>query len=78
MSAHPERRFTMNEIMSHKWLMYKRNFDAVILQASLQLDSDILEEMTQQGFDPEFVELCVNKNRRNNVTTTYHMLCKKG
>jgi hypothetical protein len=57
--------------------LYQQEIDAGVFDESISLNPAVIAAMQLKGFDREFIEISLVKNRRNNVATTYYLLLKK-
>ena len=76
----PEKRFSIEQIKSHLW--YKTAMPVyfheglIIGYNRVPIQHEILKIMESQGFDPKYIERCLDANKHNHATTTYNLYLK--
>ena len=70
-----EKRFSIVQIKSH--ILYKITMPVyfheglIIGYNRVPIQDEILKIMESQGFDPKYIERCLDANKYNHATTTY-------
>ena len=82
MTVDPNHRYTIEEIRKHPWMvMTERNKNVskgiIIGYNKIPLDYNVLNSLKDYGIDIDYVSKCLEANRHNNATTTYHLAMKK-
>eukprot|EP00792_Barthelona_sp_PAP020_P007230 TRINITY_DN3127_c0_g1_i3.p1 TRINITY_DN3127_c0_g1~~TRINITY_DN3127_c0_g1_i3.p1 ORF type:complete len:565 (+),score=176.91 TRINITY_DN3127_c0_g1_i3:31-1695(+) len=77
--VNPQRRYTIDQIKQHPW--YRNTWsgpgdeEAVpVYEESGVIDEEILSQLPQFGFEIDFARECIENQKHNQVTATYHLL----
>ena len=77
----PETRYSIEQIRDHPWYKQFKDKQPRGLfpgKELMPLNDTIYEQMLDElYFDPDYSVKCIEANRHNNITTTYHLLYKK-
>lgn len=79
LNTDPDKRYTLKQIRSHPW--YNRipvmiNEGLLVGVINIPVDENLLEKMTELGYNKQEVRENILNNRHNNATTTYYLLIK--
>lgn len=80
LNTDPEKRFTIEQIRNHPW--YKQHADKIysgiiVGQDQIPVEDRIVKEMEQYKFTSDYSKKCIQANKHNHITATYHLLVKK-
>ena len=78
----PEVRYSIEEIRAHPWYRQFKDKQPEGLfpgkQQAMPVNDAIYEQMLDEFcFDPDYSVKCIEANRHNNITATYHLLFKR-
>ena len=77
----PCERYGIEQIREHPWYRQFRDKQPIGLfpgKEVMPLEDTIYEQILDEfGFDPDYAVKCIEANRHNNITSTYHLLYKK-
>lgn len=82
MNTDPETRLTTEQIKQHPWYVHNNkpvcNAQGLIIgKNEIPIEPAMLRHLDQFGFKADFAMQCLNRNKHNQVTTTYYLLLKK-
>eukprot|EP00357_Protocruzia_adherens_P011675 CAMPEP_0115000828 /NCGR_PEP_ID=MMETSP0216-20121206/16998_1 /TAXON_ID=223996 /ORGANISM="Protocruzia adherens, Strain Boccale" /LENGTH=458 /DNA_ID=CAMNT_0002366017 /DNA_START=422 /DNA_END=1798 /DNA_ORIENTATION=+ len=80
LNTDPEERYTVHDIREHPWYIQARlrQYEGIIVGYNqVPIDEKIINQVGQYGFDVEYTRKCLEANKHNPQTTTYHLLLKK-
>ncbi|CAD8087328.1 unnamed protein product [Paramecium sonneborni] len=82
LNINPEKRFNLEQIKSHPWFkLYRRSHPIppgiIIGFHRIPIDINIVQQLKERGFNEDYVKICLDANKQNNVTTSYFLLMKK-
>ncbi|CAD8151667.1 unnamed protein product [Paramecium octaurelia] len=82
LNINPEKRFNLEQIKSHPWFkLFRRSHSIppgiIIGYHRIPIDNNIVQHLKELGFDEEYVKICLDANKQNNVTTSYFLLMKR-
>ena len=75
-----QKRLSLSQIRCHDYYkLYKQNkvSGIVIGKHLIPIDDNILNEITEHGFDKKVTKQCLQTNKHNSATTTYYLMLKK-
>mmetsp|Transcript_89718 Transcript_89718/g.155277 ORF Transcript_89718/g.155277 Transcript_89718/m.155277 type:complete len:869 (-) Transcript_89718:114-2720(-) len=79
LTTDPEQRYTVPRIRAHSWYRQlaegSTRYDSE--RGERQLEEDVLEQLDRFGFPRDYAVKCLQMNKHNHVTTTYHLLVDK-
>lgn len=80
LNTDPEKRFTIEQIREHPW--YKQHSEntyngIVVGQDQIPVDQGTIKQMEKYDIDLDYSKKCIEANKHNHVTATYHLLIKK-
>ncbi|CAI2376707.1 unnamed protein product [Moneuplotes crassus] len=81
LNTDPEKRLSVEEIKNHAW--FKTSVPVYLSEGliigynRIPIQNKILSLMTNQGFDPKYIQRCIDANKHNHCTTTYYIFLKK-
>lgn len=83
LTVDPNRRLTVVGVRQHNW--YRQIQEASLpgpeirqgVEAPFQVDEEVLRELDAFGFPRDYAVRCLEVNKHNHVTTTYHLLSEK-
>lgn len=77
----PNERYGIEQIRDHPWYRQFRDKQPPGLfpgKELMPLEDIIYEQILDEyGFDPDYAVKCIEANRHNNITATYHLLFKR-
>lgn len=77
----PDQRYNINQIRDHIWFSLNQPIQTsegiLIGYTHIPIEKAILDMMKQFGFEPEYVQKCLDANKHNHVTTTYYLFLKR-
>ena len=81
LQTNPDERYGIEQIREHPWYRQFKDKQPAGLFPGQELmpvvDSIYEQILDEYGFDPDYSVKCIEANRHNNVTATYHLLYKK-
>mmetsp|Transcript_2705 Transcript_2705/g.2852 ORF Transcript_2705/g.2852 Transcript_2705/m.2852 type:complete len:650 (-) Transcript_2705:365-2314(-) len=80
LTTDPNKRITIEGIRKHPWYTQASHRDLpgiVIGYDNVPIDGSILSNLTKHGFQLDHARKCLESNKHNPVTTTYHLLLKR-
>ncbi|CAK86205.1 unnamed protein product (macronuclear) [Paramecium tetraurelia] len=82
LNINPEKRFNLDQIKSHPWFkLYRRSHPIppgiIIGYHRIPIDNNIVSQLKERGFNEDYVKICLDANKQNNVTTSYFLLMKR-
>ncbi|CDW72221.1 protein kinase domain containing protein [Stylonychia lemnae] len=83
LNTDPEERFTIADIRAHPWFkqIQRVDKDNVGLFPGLKkmpIDDNLLEQiLVEYGFEKDYSVKCLEANRHNHITATYHLIQKR-
>ncbi|CAD8081073.1 unnamed protein product [Paramecium sonneborni] len=82
LNINPEKRFNLEQIKCHPWFkLYRRSHPIppgiVIGFHRIPIDNNIVIQLKEKGFNEDYVKICLDANKQNNVTTSYFLLIKR-
>lgn len=81
LNTDPEKRLGIDEIKDHAWfrtsLPVYLSDGLIIGYNRIPIQNKILNLMNKQGFDPKYIQRCIDANKHNHCTTTYYIYLKK-
>jgi 5'-AMP-activated protein kinase catalytic alpha subunit len=82
LNTDPETRLNFEQIKAHPWFnIYKREYaippGIIIGYNRIPVDEGILQDLERYDMSREHAHRCIDANKHNHVTTTYHLLLKK-
>lgn len=80
LNTDPEKRFTVNQIREHPWLSHSKveSLPGILVGYDyIPVDTNILKQLEEFGYDIEHAKKCIEANKHNNITTAYYLLLKK-
>ena len=80
LNTDPETRLTIEQIRNHPW--YKQHEDKIyngiiVGQDQIPVSDSLIKQMKQYDIESDYATKCVEVNKHNHVTATYHLLMKK-
>mmetsp|Transcript_21913 Transcript_21913/g.51218 ORF Transcript_21913/g.51218 Transcript_21913/m.51218 type:complete len:680 (+) Transcript_21913:59-2098(+) len=77
LTVDPEQRITVEQVRAHPWFLQVPDAARAPLSTATELQEDLIEHLERFGFLREYVVKCLQMNKHNHVTTTYHLLAEK-
>ena len=81
LQTNPDDRYGIEQIRQHPWYRQFRDKQPTGLFPGSELmpvEDNIYEQILDEfGFDPDYSVKCIEANRHNNITATYHLLYKR-
>ncbi|KRX03507.1 Protein kinase-like domain [Pseudocohnilembus persalinus] len=82
LNTDPQTRLNFEQIKNHKWFnCFKRDYEIpqgiIVGYNRYPVDQKILQELEQYGLKQDYVQNCLDANKHNHVTTSYHLLLRK-
>ncbi|CAD8067257.1 unnamed protein product [Paramecium primaurelia] len=82
LNINPEKRFNLDQIRSHPWFkLYRRSHPIppgiIIGYHRIPIDNNIVQQLKERGFNEDYIKICLDANKQNNVTTSYFLLMKR-
>lgn len=77
MNTNPDERYSIDNIKRHSWYNHAP-LNNLAYESELIVDEVVLKQLENYGIDLETARENLNKNKHNNMTTTYFLCKKKG
>jgi 5'-AMP-activated protein kinase, catalytic alpha subunit len=81
LNTDPDKRYGIDEIRCHPWFKQQKDRRPEGIFPGLEpmpVDNKMYQVMLDEfSYDPDYSVKCIEANRHNQITATYHLLCKK-
>lgn len=81
LAVNPSKRYRVSQIFEHPWCKQVEDIPLmsgiIVGYHRIPVDRQILGKLSEYQFDLEYAERCIQANKHNHITTTYHLLLKK-
>ncbi|KRX02511.1 Protein kinase-like domain [Pseudocohnilembus persalinus] len=82
LNTDPTTRYNFEDIKKHPWYsVYQRPYPIppgiIVGYNRIPIDYKILKELQKYEINLDYAQKCIDANKHNNVTTTYHLLLRK-
>jgi len=81
LTTDPERRFKIEDIRAHPWfnqVKTENQANGVLIGIDPEpIDPSILKELAQYDISIDYARKCLEANKHNHISATYHLLLKK-
>ena len=82
LTTNPDQRYSIDQIRSHPWFKQvkekKREEGMFPLKDKMPLDEELFKMMQDEHtFDVDYAAKCIESNRHNQITATYHLIHKR-
>jgi 5'-AMP-activated protein kinase catalytic alpha subunit len=82
LNTDPEKRYRFTDIKAHPWFVFNaRKYPIppgiIVGYNRIPIDQRILQQLAAYDFSTDYAQKCIDANKHNHVTTTYHLLLRK-
>ncbi|CAD8190946.1 unnamed protein product [Paramecium octaurelia] len=82
LTTDPKKRITVEQMKAHPWFnLYqsqsKISPGIIVGYNRMPIDDSVVDSLSQQGYDKEYIIKCLDANKHNDVTTAYYLALKR-